>query len=96
MAAKIYVSVKCDVKDVFDTALKPVLLKAMGETIADAINNKSGGKLTTKDVTTIEQDNSVLRAGNRIAAFPANFDNTTAARLYNPVVYLHPREITAS
>jgi hypothetical protein len=49
MADKSYVSVKCDVKDVFDNAVKPGVLKAMGATITDAINNKSSGKLTTKD-----------------------------------------------
>jgi hypothetical protein len=33
MADKSYVSVKCDVKDVFDNAVKPGVLKAMGATI---------------------------------------------------------------
>jgi len=49
MANKTYVSVKCDAKDVYDTTLKAALLKSMADSIADAINNKSGGKLTTKN-----------------------------------------------
>jgi len=49
MANKLFVTVKCDVKDVFDAALKPGILKAMGANITDSINNKSGGKLSTKD-----------------------------------------------
>src|SRR5882724_10820856 len=49
MADKSYVSVKCDAKDLFDSALKSGLIKAMTTTITDAINNKSSSKLTTKD-----------------------------------------------
>jgi hypothetical protein len=49
MADKSYVSVKCDAKDVFNNALKSGLIKAMTTNITNAINNKSGGKLTTKD-----------------------------------------------
>lgn len=49
MADKSYVSVKCDAKDVFDNALKSGLIKAMTTCVTNAINNKSSGKLTTKD-----------------------------------------------
>lgn len=49
MAAKSYVIVKCDVKDIFDPKLKSGLLKAMTDNVTAAINNKSGGKLSTKD-----------------------------------------------
>jgi hypothetical protein len=49
MADKLYVSVKCDAKDVFDSKLKSGLITAMTDNITDAINTKSGGKLTTKD-----------------------------------------------
>ncbi len=49
MAAKKYVSVKCDVKDAYDGGLKADLTKAMTDTITEAINGKSGGKLSTKD-----------------------------------------------
>lgn len=49
MADKSYVSVKCDAKDLFDSALKSGLIKAMTTTICDAINTKSSSKLTTKD-----------------------------------------------
>lgn len=49
MTDKSYVSVKCDVKDVFDSKLKSGLIKAMTTNITNAINSKSGGKLTTKD-----------------------------------------------
>jgi hypothetical protein len=47
MANKTYVSVKSDVKDVFDKGLKPDLITAMTRTIETAIN--ANGKLTTKD-----------------------------------------------
>jgi len=49
MADKSYVSVKCDAKDLFDSALKSGLIKAMTTIIIGAINNKSSSKLTTKD-----------------------------------------------
>ena len=49
MADKSYVSVKCDAKDIFDSKLKSGLIKAMTTCITNAINTKSGGKLTTKD-----------------------------------------------
>jgi|ERR1051325_1058115 hypothetical protein len=49
MADKSYVSVKCDAKDIFDSKLKSGLLKAMTTNITNAINTKSGGKLSTKD-----------------------------------------------
>jgi hypothetical protein len=47
MADKSHVSVKCDVKDLFDTKLKSGLIKAMTKNVTEAINNKSGGKLST-------------------------------------------------
>lgn len=48
MAAKTYVSVKCEAKDLYDSTLKADLLELMTDTISAAINDKSGGKLTTK------------------------------------------------
>jgi hypothetical protein len=48
MADAKYVTVKCDVKSLFDSGLKADLLKAMEEPIEKAIDGKSGGKLTTK------------------------------------------------
>ncbi len=48
MADKQFVSVKCEVKDVFDAKLKPGLLKAMTASVTDAIN-KSGGKFSTTE-----------------------------------------------
>lgn len=49
MADKSYVSVKCDAKDIFDSKLKSGLIKAMTKNVTDAINTKSGGKLSTTD-----------------------------------------------
>jgi hypothetical protein len=49
MADKQFVSVKCEVKDVFDAKLKPGLLKAMIASVTDAINKKSGGKFSTTE-----------------------------------------------
>ena len=40
MADKQFVSVKCEVKDVFDAKLKPGLLKAMTASVTDAINKE--------------------------------------------------------
>ena len=48
MADPKYVTVKCDVKSLFDSGLKSDLLKAMEEPIQKAIDDKSNGKLTTK------------------------------------------------
>jgi hypothetical protein len=48
MADSKYVTVKCDVKSLFDSGLKSDLLKAMEEPIYKALDGKSGGKLTTK------------------------------------------------
>jgi hypothetical protein len=48
MADKTYVIVTCDVKEIFDSALKAGVTKAMKEYIVDAIDTQSGGKLTTK------------------------------------------------
>lgn len=48
MAGKTYVSVKCEAKDVYDSALKSGLVKVMTDSISDAINNKSSGKFSTK------------------------------------------------
>jgi hypothetical protein len=47
---KKYVEVECDIKDKSFKGIKPdALIKALVKSISDAINNKSKGKLTTKD-----------------------------------------------
>lgn len=48
MADKTYVSVKGQAKDVYDSALKSALVEFLEKSIAEAIDGKSSGKLTTK------------------------------------------------
>jgi hypothetical protein len=48
MADKKTVTIKCEAKSLFDSALKSDVLKAMKEAIEKAIDGKSSGKLTTK------------------------------------------------
>ncbi len=76
MANKANVSVKCDVKDVFDPKLKAGLLKVMSANITDAINNKSGGKLSTRDKSdkgfVLTASLTTLKADNK--AKPAKLD----------------------
>ena len=59
MADSKYVTVKCEVKSLFDSAFKSDVLKAMEEPIYMAIDAKSGGKLTTKQKA---EDGFVLTA----------------------------------
>jgi hypothetical protein len=47
MPDKTCVSVKCDAQNLYDSKLKPSLVKAMTGDVSDAIDNHSGGKLTT-------------------------------------------------
>jgi hypothetical protein len=72
MATKKYVSVKIDAKDVYDSALRDGVLKVANETVTDAINNKSNGKLSTKDKS---DDGFLLTAS--IAIKPDNKDKPT-------------------
>ncbi len=60
MADKLHVSVKCEAKELFDDELKPDLVKRMTETISDAINKQSGGKLVAKKSTEGFQLNASL------------------------------------
>ena len=48
MANKTNVSVKCDVKSLYDSKLKSKLADVMTDSISSAIENKSSGKLTTE------------------------------------------------
>ncbi len=59
MADKQCVSVKCEVKEIFDSGLKGAVLEAMTDTITSAINNKSSGKLIVKT----SGDGFILTAG---------------------------------